>query len=259
MHDRREARRPDRVEAAQQAQLDDPRHNLRRPDEHTGGDRRPLAGTGRFEQARQLRRHRAGDEGGRGEIEGEDRHRAARRFAPGGVAHLMPGGRQRRRRRNDQPVQRHRHEKVEGSPDQAGLAPAERMFEPRRERPADRAGKAGDQGDAGDRGARLTAIEPRQRGKGRVVETDRHADPEHQPGEGEAPHPLRETEKREPRGNRRTGKREHGAPAMSSISRPTHGPTARATAAARPRKCRKTRLTDRPRAAAIGAPRIAGR
>src|SRR5229473_5059425 len=103
---------------------------------------------------------------------------------------------------------------MEPSPDQAGVAPAERVLEPGRGRPADRAGKAGNEGDAGDRGARIAAVKPGQGRKGWVIKADRHADSEDEPGDRQADDTLRQGEPSEPGGQYHVGRREHGAPAM---------------------------------------------
>ncbi len=80
MHHRRDPGRPHRVDRAEQTELDEARPDLGRPNQGGGGNRRRLAGAGTFEKARQMRRHRAGDERRRAEIKAEDRHRAARRL-----------------------------------------------------------------------------------------------------------------------------------------------------------------------------------
>ena len=166
---------------------------------------------------------------------------------------------QGRGRRYRQQIERHGDAKIDRGPDQARLAPAERMLHPGGCRPAHRAGEPGDQRDPGDRTPRLAAIEPSQRREGRVVESHRHADTEHDPGGRQArrcPAPTRAKRARRParhsrrpaRRVRRAGRsslRYKGAVAADSSSAPENRP--------------KNRVGATPSAAAIGAPRIAGR
>ncbi len=161
-----------------------------------------------------MRLQRAGHEGGRAEVEGEDRHCAARRRKVPGLALLGARGGQRRHGRDQQPIQRHCDEEIDGGPDQAGFAPAEGVLEPGRGGPADGAGEPCKQRNAGDRGARLAAIKAGQRGEGCVVEPHRHADPEQEPGDRQAQDALRQPERGEPGRQHEVREGQHGAAAM---------------------------------------------
>ena len=78
MQQGRKTRRDKRMHHAERPELDQTGRDLRRSDQGGRGNRRRRAGTGDFEEARQVRGHCAGDKPGRREDESEDRHRAAR-------------------------------------------------------------------------------------------------------------------------------------------------------------------------------------
>ena len=136
------------------------------------------------------------------------------------------GGRLRRRldqrdgrSRDQKPIDRQTDDEVQRGPAQACAAPAECMVEPRRKRPADGAGKSGDQGDAGDRAARLAAIDRGQRGKGRIVKPQRHAEAQHRPCAGERDRPPGEAEPDEPGRQHQVRQHQHAATA-AAVDRP---------------------------------------
>jgi len=79
MEQSRQTRRNQRMDHAQRPKFHEPRRNLRRTDQGSGGDRRRRAGAGDFEEARQMRCDGAGDKPGRCKHESKDSHRAARR------------------------------------------------------------------------------------------------------------------------------------------------------------------------------------
>ena len=170
-----------------------------------------------------MRLQGSGHEGRRGEIKRNDRHCPARRLDILRGMALIGSRRRRRRCRDHQPIERHRHDQVDPGPDQAGFAPAEAVLEPGRGGPANRAGEAREQCDAGDRSARLAAVEPSQRGKGSVVKPHRHADPQQEPSNDEPHDSLRHAERRKTSGEHEVREGQHGAAAMPVDQRPDIG------------------------------------
>ena len=96
---------------------------------------------------------------------------------------------------------------------QAGT-PAQFVQEDGAQWPTDRAGEARDQGDPGDRATRLTAIEPGQCGKGRIIKTHTDADPEHRPGYDEPHDAMGRSEDYQAGSDDQVRDGENGTPAM---------------------------------------------
>ena len=138
------------MEAAQKAGFQYPGGDLGRPDHHAGEYRLRRCRAERFDDPRQMRRHRRSHRPGGGERERQHHHRSIDRNVRldcgpfGGGDPLRP---------RQQQIERQADHDVRDRPGVAGLSPADRLEPQRAQRPADGAGEAGDQRDAGDRGA----------------------------------------------------------------------------------------------------------
>ena len=177
----RETRRHQRMEPAEEPRFQQPRRDLRRADHRPRGDGLRRGGARRFEQSRQVHRHRRRDDPGGSEGEAQQPHVAVH----GDMRFRMLGavGRGWRRvgLRDQETVERETQDDVRRRPGKAGVAPADRLQAPLGQRPADGAGKSRDQRDPGDRLARLVAVDTAERGEGGVVQAEPHADAEDQP------------------------------------------------------------------------------
>ncbi|CAM3355409.1 hypothetical protein THPR109532_04875 [Thalassospira profundimaris] len=105
-------------------------------------------------------------------------------------------------------------------PEIAGRAPVKLGLDPGGNRPADRAGKSGNQGNAGDRSARIMAINPAQRGKGRLIKPHRHANTNDAPRNTHHGQTIGRTQHRKAARKDQAGHCQHRAPAKLVNPRP---------------------------------------
>lgn len=220
MHERRDAGRMQGMQAAQQPELQQPPGHLGRPHQGAGQQHGGRRGAGHVQQTRQVSGHggadepghrehptqqRGGEDGRRGGLRHRGRH-GARAWRDGCVGPRQPG------------IERQADDQVQAGPGPAGTAPAQRMLQRRRQRPADGAGKAGDEGDAGDGTARLMAVEPHQRGERGFVEPAAHRHTHDQPGREQADRPAGQGHQRQAEGKQRAGGHQHRptAPAVDA-------------------------------------------
>ena len=204
------------MEAAQKAGFHYARGDLGRPDHHAGEHRLRRRRAERFDDPRQMRRHRRGHRPGGGERERQQHHRPIDRNVRldcgpfGGGDPLRP---------RQQKIERQADHDVRDRPRVAGLSPADRLKPERAQRPADRAGEARDQRDAGDRRSRVAAVDAAQRAERRIVEAEAHADAEQQPGRRHHPERGRCAKQREPRRENDVGGAEN-LPSADAIDLP---------------------------------------
>jgi len=90
-----------------------------------------------------------------------------------------------------------------------GIAPADRLKAPSRERPSNRARKSRKQCNAGDRLARIVAVDPPQRAERRVVKAAPHADAEQDPGDDQYRDRGADTKQSQSGGQRQIGRGQH--------------------------------------------------
>lgn len=108
---------------------------------------------------------------------------------------------------------------MQPGPGETGAAPAEMRGEHGAERPADGGGEAGEQRNPGDRPARGIAIEPGERRERRIIEAERHPDPEHRPGGEQRHRPTRQSQRAKPGDEHQIGG-DQNPPATPRVDRP---------------------------------------
>ena len=207
-------RRNQGVIAAEKAGLDDAREHLRRADQRARGDCLDAGRAIGFKNARQMRRHGAGDAPGRRKGERQQDHGAIdRNVRLDGLCRRRLGA---DRARQEYEIQRQADQHVRRRPCETGLAPADGVQSPGRQRPSNGAGETGQQGDPRDRAAGGVAVDLSECCERGVIEAEPHAEPEQQPRHDHDRHRIGAGEKCETRGQYEVGPAEH-LPAAGSV------------------------------------------
>ena len=180
----RGARDQQRMDIAAEHQFDEPCQHLRRAEQRADRDHGSCIDAGAAEDREQMRGQRRRYEGvGRKRRDDEHEGRATRRQIDWGRSRLSggrPGGRGAAARQGEC-VQRRTDENEQRRIDEIAAAPADRLDQEVRRRPADRRGEAARERQHRDRLPRRGAEDAAERGEGRIVERRREPQPEHDP------------------------------------------------------------------------------
>ena len=180
----REAHHPQGMQILAERKFDEPRADLRRPEQRADPHRGGGVDAGARENRQQMRRQSGRHESVSGESRGHQNERQAlrrqqllRRLDVAGFRHGGFGAAARQQKR----MQRRADQSEQRGVNQISAAPAGRFDEEMRRRPARRRGKAAGERQRRDRPARGGAEDTAERAEGGIIQARRHRHAEHDP------------------------------------------------------------------------------
>ncbi len=180
--------------------------------------------TKRGQYPRQVRAHAGGDEPGAGEQDRELDHGAIPHHRLDGRRGLDGLRRATAMRRDHHRGQRQTDQEVHTRPGETGAPPAEMLFHPKGQRPAQAGAQAADQSNTGDRASGPVAIELNQDGERRAIEAQGHAGADHAQPHRQQRQARRETHQAKAEGKGQVAGDQHGLATMGVRPAPRRRP-----------------------------------